>query len=59
MLDVWNIYLHLALKKYGKSSIRSVHMGEGIDPRYVSHEKTFLLSIESWLVNRDPYNGLL
>ena len=26
----------------------------------VSHEKkALLLSIESWLVNRDPYNGLL
>ena len=26
----------------------------------VSHEKNpALLSIESWLVNRDPYNGLL
>ena len=27
---------------------------------YVNHEiQTLLLSIESWLVNRDPYKGLL
>ena len=25
---------------------------------HVSHEKKPLLSIESWMVNRDPYNGL-
>ena len=31
-----------------------------IFPRHVSHEKNnLLLSIESWLVNRDPCNGVL
>ena len=32
-----------------------------VPPSYkLSHEKkSLLLSIESWLVNRDPYNGLI
>ena len=29
-----------------------------VDPKWAT-KKTLLLSIESWLVNRDPYNGLL
>ena len=31
-----------------------------LQPVQLSHEKkNLLLSIESWLLNRDPYNGLL
>ena len=30
-----------------------------LQPSGFNGKKTLLLSIESWLVNRDPYNGLL
>ena len=33
----------------------SLHRFNSPEPR----KKTFLLSIESWLFDRDPYNGLL